>query len=81
MNKVGSMLNKKVGSMGNKKGEANSYKPAGVHVLGEDYFPQENLMINEEILEEESNNIIVKQNTNPGSISSNELPTVTKKKL
>ena len=80
MNKVGSMLNKKVGSMGNKKGEANSYKPAGVHVLGEDYFPQENLMINEEILEEESNNIIVKQNTNPGSISSNELPTVTKKK-
>ena len=38
MNKVGSMLNKKVGSIGSKKGETNTYKPAGVHVLGEDYF-------------------------------------------
>ena len=77
MNKVGSMLNKKVG---NKKGEPNSYKPAGVHVLGEDNFTEENLMMNEEAMEEDNYNNIVKQNTNPGSISSDILPTVTKKK-
>ena len=76
MNKVGSMLNKKV-SM-NNKGEENANKPAGVHVLGEDYFPQDNLMISEEIgnnnLKEE------KPSTVPMSSSSNDLPTVSKKK-
>jgi hypothetical protein len=81
MNKVGSMLNKTVGSMGNKKGEANTYKPAGVHVLGEDYFPQDNLMITEDSDSLPSNNTnLEKQNSNVGSISSNILPSVTEKK-
>ena len=40
MNKVGSMINKKISSCGVKKTESNAYKPAGVHVLGEDIFPQ-----------------------------------------
>ena len=81
MNKVGSMLNKTVGSMGNKKGEANTYKPAGVHVLGEDYFPQDNLMITEDSDSLPSNNTnLEKQNLNVGSISSNILPSVTEKK-
>ena len=35
MNKVGNMFNKKTIT---KKGDANKYKPAGIHVLGEDYF-------------------------------------------
>ena len=80
MNKVGSMLNKNLISMGNKKGEANTYKPAGVHVLGEDYFPQDNnMMMNEESLGT-NNSEIDRQNTNPGSTSSNILPTVKLKK-
>ena len=64
MNKVGSMINKKVSSMGGvKKTESNAYKPAGVHVLGEDIFPQESIMENEKLL---STNITLqeKQNTN-----------------
>ena len=79
MNKVGSMLNKNLISMGSKKGEANTYKPAGVHVLGEDYFPQDNNMMNEESLGT-NNSEIERHNTNPGSTSSNILPTVKLKK-
>ena len=79
MNKVGSMLNKKVGSIGNKKGEANTYKPAGVHVLGEDYFPQDNLMITEESLPSNKLNL-QKSDSNIGSTSSNALPSFSKKK-
>ena len=79
MNKVGSMLNKKVGSIGSKKGEANTYKPAGVHVLGEDYFPQDNIMINEDSIET-NNSDFEKSETISESNSSNLLPSVTKKK-
>ena len=80
MNKVGSMINKKVSSMGSgKKVDTNTYKPAGVHVLGEDIFPQENLMISEDLLST-NNTFIEKQNTNTGSNSSNLLPSITKNK-
>ena len=78
MNKVGSMINKKV-SM-NNKGEENAHKPAGVHVLGEDYFPQDNLMISEESI---ATNNSKEEKPNPVpmlSSSSNNLPSVSKKK-
>ena len=78
MNKVGSMLNKKVGTMGSKKGETNTYKPAGVHVLGEDYFPQDNIMLNEETLSENNLN---EEKPSQISTSSNVLPKVSKKKI
>ena len=77
MNKVGSMLNKTVGTMGNKKGEANTYKPAGVHVLGEDYFPQDNLVLSEDSIGE--NNL--KEEKQPQiSNSSKILPKLNQKK-
>ena len=41
MNKVGNMLNKKPIT---KKNDNNKYKPAGVHVLGEDYFSSNNII-------------------------------------
>ena len=41
MNKVGNMLNKKTV---NKKDDKNKYKPAGVHVLGEDYFSSNDII-------------------------------------
>ena len=79
MNKVGSMLNKKVGSIGNKKGDSNTYRPAGVHVLGEDYFPQDNIVMNEDSLG--TNNIdSEKGDSSIGSSSTNLLPSVTEKK-
>ena len=79
MNKVGSMLNKKMNSISNKKGDSNTYKPAGVHVLGEDYFPQDNIVMNEDSLG--TNNIdSEKGESNVGSNSSNLLPSVTEKK-
>ena len=74
MNKVGSMLNKKV-----SKGEEDTHKPAGVHVLGEDYFPQDNLMISEETIGD-NNSKEEKPISVPMSSSSNDLPTVSKKK-
>ena len=79
MNKVGSMLNKKVGSMGNKKGDANTYKPAGVHVLGEDYFPQDNLMLTEDSLGSQNGNL-EKRDSITGSASSKALPSVSIKR-
>ena len=79
MNKVGSMLNKKVGSIGNKKGDSNTYKPAGVHVLGEDYFPQDNIVMNEDSLGT-SNIDSEKEESTTGSSSTNLLPSVTEKK-
>ena len=41
MNKVGNMLNKKPTP---KKNDTNKNKPAGVHVLGEDYFSSNNII-------------------------------------
>ena len=41
MNKVGNMLNKKTV---NKKDDKSKYKPAGVHVLGEDYFSSNDII-------------------------------------
>ena len=41
MNKVGNMLNKKPAP---KKNDTNKNKPAGVHVLGEDYFSSNNII-------------------------------------
>ena len=79
MDKVGSMINKKVGSMGNKKGDTNTYKPAGVHVLGEDYFPQDNLMLTEDSLMSQNGNL-EKQDSNTGSTSSTVLPSVSIKR-
>lgn len=79
MNKVGSMLNKKVGSIGNKKGDSNTYRPAGVHVLGEDYFPQDNIVMTEDSLGA-SNIDSEKEESTTGSSSTNLLPSVTEKK-
>ena len=77
MNKVGSMLNKTVGTMGNKKGEANTYKPAGVHVLGEDYFPQDNLVLSEDSIGE---NNLREEKQAQISNSSKILPKLSQKK-
>ena len=77
MNKVGSMLNKTVGTMGNKKGEANSYRPAGVHILGEDYFPQDNNLLSEDSI---GDNNLSEEKQTPISNSSNTLLKVTQKK-
>ena len=41
VNKVGNMLNKKPIT---KKNDNNKYKPAGIHVLGEDYFSSNNII-------------------------------------
>ena len=79
MNKVGSMLNKKMNSISNKKGDSNTYKPAGVHVLGEDYFPQDNIVMNEDSLGTSTIDS-EKGESNVGSSSSNLLPSVTEKK-
>ena len=85
MDKVGNMINKKMssmgsmGSIGNKKADTNTYKPAGVHVLGEDYFPQDNLMLTEDSLGPQSCNL-EKKDSNTGSASSNILPSVSTKK-
>ena len=48
LNKVGNMFTKKAIS---KQGDSNKYKPAGVHVLGEDYFPSDN--INEHLMNQD----------------------------
>ena len=45
LNKVGNMFTRKSLS---KQGDSNKYKPAGVHVLGEDYFSPDN--INEDLM-------------------------------
>ena len=77
MNKVGSMINKKVGTMGNKKAEDNNtYKPAGVHMLDEDYFPQDNMMTNEDSI---GGNNADEEKQNSISTSSNILPKIDKK--
>ena len=47
INKVGNIINKKLNKI--KNDDNNKYKPAGVHVLGEDDFPQ-SLMISEDSL-------------------------------
>jgi hypothetical protein len=46
INKVGNMINKKLNIKKNDN-NANKYKPAGVHVLGEDDFSQ-NIIISED---------------------------------
>ena len=46
LNKVGNMFTRK--SLSKQGGDSNKYKPAGVHVLGEDYFSPDN--INEDLI-------------------------------
>ena len=66
LNKVGNMLTKK--NITHKK-DNNKYKPAGVHVLGEDYFSN-NIIISEDSLEpdfpdnEKQPNVIISGSSN-----------------
>ena len=76
VNKVGSMINKKMSSLKGKKTEPTSYKPAGVHILGEDNMLEDNMIINEDT------DPIDDQNNEPQqqSLSDNSLIKVAPKK-
>jgi len=88
VNKVGNMLNKKPIT---KKNDNNKYKPAGIHVLGEDYFSSNNIISEDSDFQENekqqqvvisgSSNILpyIKEHKDLNQSNEGQKPQITKK--